>query len=205
MSDELIQNPYQGEVEEALEVVGFTPRTQRTEVRSGIYRIWSQDRTMIYVGSTVNLANRRASHSAAILLGGVMEFVEELEGWSSKDLRVREDFYINLYKSQGLRVMNETNEDIARERGRKSFGSLDKETLRSYQAKGQASMTQEIRDKAKRNQWAVRGKPSDLPRGVYANCGKFSARRYLGNGKYKYLGTFPTVVEAEKALTGVTA
>lgn len=71
----------------------------------GVYRIWSQDRKLLYVGSTSCLDRRRFNHNTAILLGGRMEVVEEMPGSDRAERLRREDHYIRLFKEQGHQVM----------------------------------------------------------------------------------------------------
>jgi hypothetical protein len=111
------------------------PRTKQRGL-SGIYTIWSQDRKLVYVGSSTNLDNRRAAHNPAVMLGGEMTVVREMPGATRRELCQEEDATILDLRAQGCHVVNKTNAEMYLERAAQGFGTM---TLEQRQARTRAA------------------------------------------------------------------
>lgn len=82
-----------------------------TELPSGggIYGIWSQDRSLLYVGSTGKLATRIAAHRTCEWLGCEIEVGMSLPACTRAERNRIEDRLIVALRSRGIAVANPTN------------------------------------------------------------------------------------------------
>lgn len=130
--------------------------TPDEELYVGVYGIWSQNRDLVYVGSSTNLPNRKQQHKTALSLGGTLEVVLDLTGMTQHEVFLWEDRMIVALRAKGIRVVNGTNAEQWRQRGRETLGKVSKEQLRANSVRGRAAMTTESRREAGRKSWATR-------------------------------------------------
>ena len=110
---------------------------KKDENNIGVYRIINYDTKEVYIGSTVkgfrirfmqhNCNNRKKMKHTYNLLhnGGVFEILESMNDCSEKDIRLREQYYIDKYnKDNNYILINNRNEIGNKLKNKKHFAKI---------------------------------------------------------------------------------